>query len=341
MRGLQYQGLVWAALLLLALSCSQPTGPQEIEVVDVGPVFAKRQRPSYHKQPLYARGMTDEQCRAAVAAIMNEFRMPDEMWDRCMTYEEYAREVAEAELLPTAQLDEEKLERNINAHYARIQGPPQYLSSLRLPDIKFVGRVKPRSRLTTREKLLITKLYPFKVLPGDKLELWKGDLLQTVFSALVRNWWSNPSQRVLERKDQLFIDYFDMRYLLDPKRKMTGEEWQTWVQQWMYDFTSPVTNEVIETWHQDFSAGNGYFVLLPDSGTVDKLWAHLDARTQATFPRSDTYFMYYRIYGEDQVIAEGFYAGYVGSEPITRTAQREEVPGLMTEQQRKSVVPRR
>jgi len=113
--------------------------------------------------------MTDEQCRAAVAAIMNEFRMPDEMWDRCMTYEEYAREVAEAELLPTAQLDEEKLERNINAHYARIQGPPQYLSSLRLPDIKFVGRVKPRSRLTTREKLLITKLYPFKVLPRDKL----------------------------------------------------------------------------------------------------------------------------------------------------------------------------
>ena len=121
----------------------------------------------------------------------------------------------------------------------------------------------------------------------------------------------------------------------------TTDGGQTWVQQWMYDFTSPVTNEVIETWHQDFSAGNGYFVLLPDSGTVDKLWAHLDTRTQATFPRSDTYFMYYRIYGEDQVIAEGFYAGYVGSEPITRTAQREEVPGLMTEQQRKSVVPRR
>jgi hypothetical protein len=331
--------MILAAVALPAISCSKPTGPQEIGVADVGPVFAKRQRPSYQKQALYARSMTDEQCRAAVAAIMSEFKMPDEMWDKCMTYEVYARKVAESELRPGMQLDEERLEENINAHYTRIQGPPQYLSSLRLPDLKFVGRVKPRAKLTSKEKLYITKLYPFKVLPENDLELWRGDLLQTVFSALMRNWWNDRSKTMLVRKDQLFIDYFDMRYLLNPMKRMNSSEWQAWVERWLYEYTSPITNEVIETWHEEFSPGNGYFVLIPESGSVDKLWAHLTEETQATFPRSDTYFMYYRLYGEKAVIAEGFYAGYTGNTPIERGSEREEVQGLRTQRQRTSILP--
>ena len=49
--------------------------------------------------------------------------------------------------------------------------------------------------------------------------------------------------------------------------------------------------------------------------------------------------MYYRIYGETQVIAEGFYAAYVGVDPIEREPLREEVRGLGTERRGTPLFP--
>ena len=72
---------------------------------------------------------------------------------------------------------------------------------------------------------------------------------------------------------------------------------------------------------------------------MDQLWLQLPEKTQTKFPRQDTYFMYYRIYGETQVVAEGFYAAYVGADPIDRGQLREHVQGLRTESRRTPLFP--
>jgi len=312
--------LICAALAVLILldGCKEKTGPESIKVIDVGPVQTKKKRPWYHKGTFYAKGLTDAQVQEKVSEIMRGFTMPEERWNECLTYQDFLvkktkrpRTVPEADYMA-------KIRKRVAVFYHKLQGPPTYLKDVRIPGLRYAGRVKDWDKLSRKERLLLQRYYPFKVLPEDELEYWQSDLLLTVFSALMRNWWSRRNQFTTSRAEQLFTDYFDMRYMLDPRNRLKGDEWDLWVQRWLYEYTSPVTGKIFEPWHKTFSAGNGYFRLVTDKGAVDQLWEYLSEADQTNFPRRDTYFMYYRVYGERKVIAEGFYAGYVGAKPVER-----------------------
>lgn len=307
-------------VLILASGCEKPVGPEQINVVDVGPVHMKKERPWYQQRTFYAKDLTDEQVQQKVAEIMRAFTMPEERWDECMTYQDFLVKTTERKpTVPEADYMA-KIRKAVASYYLHTspQGPPVFLHDLKIPGLRPSGRVKPWYKLTRKERLLLKRYYPFRVLPHEEPEYWQSDLLLTTFSALIRNWWTHRNQLTISRPDELFTDYFDMRYMLDPRKRLKGQEWNHWVESWLYEYTSPITNKIFEPWHKQFSAGNGYFQLLLDSKVVDHLWEYLSEESQTSFPRDDTYFMYYRVYGERSVIAEGFYAGYVGLEPIKR-----------------------
>jgi|GEM_PF-1946660 len=332
--------LLFAILVsALACACSEKERLSYLPVVDVGPVHVKKERPWYHDKPVYSKSLTDEEAKSAVTKIMQSFEMPPEFWDECLTAEEFIPMVTERKTWWTEEEYEEELRNAIMGIYTRTQGPPTYISKARIPGVKYCGRCKPYETLTDKEKLLLKRYYPFNVLPEDDLQYWESDTMLTVFAALMRNYWKNHSKTVLERADQLFVDYYDMRYLLDPRRRMKGSEWESWIHRWMCEYTSPITCRTFEPWHEEFSPGNGYFRLVTEDAVVDQLWLQLQEKKQTKFPRQDTYFMYYRIYGETQVIAEGFYAAYVGADPIERGQLREHVQGLRTESRRTPLFP--
>jgi len=306
------------AALMVLVGCEEPVGPDSFAVSDVGPVHMKKERPWYHKQTSYAKGLTDEQVQQEVAKIMCNFTMAEERWEECLTYQDYLLKGTER----PARMPEvdfmAKIRNQVENYFVsgNLQGPPVFLREVKVPGLRYSGRVKRWDKLTRKEMLLLKRYYLFHVLPEDELKYWENDLLLTAFSALIHNWWTHNRELTTSRPEQLFTDVFDMRYLLNPRKGLKGDEWNLWVQRWLYEYTSPITNRIFEPWHKEFSAGNGYFQLVTDSQVVDHLWEYLSEHDQTAYPRADTYFMYYRVYGERKVIAEGFYAGYVGTEPV-------------------------
>jgi len=329
----------FCAAALMWTSCQGNPRPSSIELLDVGPVFVEKRRPFYHQSPLYAKWLTDAQAEAATDEIVRTFEMPAEGWNDCITWEEYVQKTMERPPNCTDEQYEAAIREAVVNFYTKMQGPPAYLSSVHIPGLRFAKTTVPPQALTRKEQLLLKRFYPFKVLTGDQLQYWESDILVTVFSAIMRKHWKNHSQNTISSVDDLFIDTYDMRYMLDPKRRLKGAEWDRWLQMWMYEYMSPITNRAFEPWHEEFSPGNGYFCLVTEDLVKDELWSHLPETTQTKFPRDTTYFMYYRVYGEKRVIAEGFFAAYIGNEPIEREEGREHVEGLVTKRQKKPLFP--
>ncbi len=321
------------SLLLLALFSTCKKTEEELReeqalsklnIVEVGPVHLAKQRVWYQRKSPYAQWLNDSSVLAEVAKIMNSFTISKERWAKCYTQQEYVEKFSEK---PRNLSDEEwskKVKKEMATFYEVRQRPPNFMKQVRLPrGVRHARGIKPYHRLTFEEQLLIQRYYPFKLHLKDKLELWSSDLLGTVFSALMRKYWRDNSQKELSKPEEIFVDLVDMRMMLDPMKRLRGEAWEDWLTLWLYEYYSPITGKPFETWHKEFSPGNGYFVLLTDQTVSDVLWRNVEETDQANFLREHVYFMYYRIYGERKVIAEGIYAGYVGPPVGEARAHRE------------------
>jgi hypothetical protein len=182
------------------------------------------------------------------------------------------------------------------------------------------SRVKPFSELTPSEKALLAPSFACQAYLGGEssaheTDYWTlGSFLcevaalypnrQVTAADLVKS-WVGPNAYVASR---------------DAAKAFTKEEAARWLaKNFLVQVASPVTGKLFEPNHREFSRGNGYVVEITDkaliaklkaavisSGQLIDLWDYAPASKDHDWSRLDRCrWCYFRLYGEDLVIAEG------------------------------------
>lgn len=182
--------------------------------------------------------------------------------------------------------------------------------------------VEPYEQLTSRERALLSPIYTRQRFVGDDSSPGSGMLPYTL--ALL----CTHDPRVDERLDGLDARAYARRLIgsegylgmVEARRAFSPAEAERWLaKNFLARVASPVTGRIFEPDHPEFSRGNGYIKRITNPSSVQQLEkAVVDAgvveldNTYAHAPPGHDWpalkqieWFYFRIYGEDSVIAEG------------------------------------
>jgi len=182
--------------------------------------------------------------------------------------------------------------------------------------------VKPYEQLTSRERALLSPTYTYQRYMGDNGSPG-SDMLPFRLAFLCTN-----DQRVDERLDELDARAYARRLIgsegylgmIEARRAFSREEGDRWLaKNFLVRVASPVSGRVFEPDHPEFSRGNGYIKRITDQSSVQQLEkavmdagvVELDNIYVQASPGHDwsalkqIEWFYFRVFGEDSVIAEG------------------------------------
>lgn len=163
------------------------------------------------------------------------------------------------------------------------------------------GKVKPYAELTRSERLLLARRIPkhLAVSPPENYKDWRLlDLLDRC-----SDWPSRGSMTTEAQREMILSPFYYAYYMVPAARELRRKEV-------IAELGSPISNTIIAILQKDYSPGDAYCERI-----IDKKADVIKARDswlqhytyKDTYSREKIYYVYFRIYGETEVIAEGLY----------------------------------
>ena len=194
--------------------------------------------------------------------------------------------------------------------------PPYYYEELKrnrdeCDEVRYLDHpayLKPYADLTRREKLLLARRIPVIELwrnnlsyPSKQMDFGLLEILRSASKAGSTAQDGSPARQRELAAEWFAEDKFSYRY------GVLAKEIDDNARDLAAGLASPISGKIIAPYMKNFSPGDAYCLRITDRNKLAKLYARDSFLQKYYYPTSfnDRQYMYYRIYGEKGVIAEG------------------------------------
>ena len=165
---------------------------------------------------------------------------------------------------------------------------------------KFIGDIKPLEELTEKELLLLGRVGP---VDKDISESVPEGNSNPMFVYLGDFSYKLADQYLVTGQPTYNGDAFQVFYGDPMAKEFVVKEYRRNPKFWLFKLSqclSPITGKPIVLNAEEFSPGNAYFRVV-----TEKEYLRILRKRFGEMPEPNCYYVYYRVYGEKEVIAEG------------------------------------